>query len=443
MVVFVRMRYQIASVLIIFLFFSVSLIQLRPNKGDNPITPVSNPSTLSQYDDPNIITSNGDFASQGWSGNGSKTNPYSLDGITYYSHRGKPAFTISNTDAFFVLSNSVIHREDYGDWSISLSNVTNAVISNCNVSYGGIYGVNVFNSSIENCRFRSYRGLFLENSTRCNLSGNMFSLSFADEGINLVFSSNITVSDNLVLYTEYGIKLEASNYCTLTNNSVIECYHGMRIGRDSMRNVVYNNSVGWARYSTVVDDGSDNQWDDNISRGNAYSDYSGSGSYEIPGESGSVDRYPNLLDKDVYGPRIDLGVQHWETEYYLSCPEFMVIETIVSDISGVDTVLLNFNGTIYTMNDAGNRPSAGIPFIRFIYDLHNIEDYLGLFFIGIWANDTLGNSMETEFDYSSFGCPTKPLRDPITDITLFLFILTTGVSVCLIVWYVYYQRSRE
>ncbi|MBY8997796.1 MAG: right-handed parallel beta-helix repeat-containing protein [Candidatus Thorarchaeota archaeon] len=445
-----RLRNQIVTVLL--LFFSVNLIQFRQNARENPISLRSNPFTLSEYDDPIVITSNSDFASQGWSGNGSKTNPYLLDGISLFTSF-TPAIEIRNTDAYFVLNNSIISSQFSGRL-ISLSNITNGKISNCDLKYDskyawwesgdGIYGGHVSNSSIKDCRLRVVDGLIFENSAHCNLSGNAFVGIANRDGVRIKNSNNMNVSDNLLLYNHYGIRLEDSSYCILTDNVIIGCRYGMGIIRGNAlnrpeRNVVYNNSFGWITPSVVFDGGSDNQWDDNISLGNAYSDYDGSGSYEIPGEAGSVDRYPRLLDEDVYGPKIVPDIGSWATVTY-SWPGPMVFTFTadVTDNSGVDTVLLNLNGTAYEMN----RYADSEFFIDFPYQ--GVYEGLITFTYNFWANDTLGNSQETDSYYGGFGYGVvRPTHSDDDDSTLPFVIIITGFCVCVVVWYVYYQRFRK
>jgi len=43
------------------------------------------------------------------------------------------------------------------------------------------------------------------------------------------------------------------------------------------------------------DEGTDNQWDDGISKGNAWSDYSGTGTYPVDGTANSIDHYPSQI----------------------------------------------------------------------------------------------------------------------------------------------------
>jgi len=45
-----------------------------------------------------------------------------------------------------------------------------------------------------------------------------------------------------------------------------------------------------------MDDGVNNVWDDGVSLGNYWSDYDGSGPYEVWGDAGAVDRWPMFIE---------------------------------------------------------------------------------------------------------------------------------------------------
>jgi hypothetical protein len=74
-------------------------------------------------------------------------------------------------------------------------------------------------------------------------------------------------------------------------------------------NTLFGNKIGWnggpmSGDYNAMDYGSNNTWDDGVSAGNAWHDYSGTGMYSIYGSAGSVDRYPSLLT-DARSPAID------------------------------------------------------------------------------------------------------------------------------------------
>ena len=115
--------------------------------------------------------------------------------------------------------------------------------------------------------------VILESVGDLNILRNTFENS-QDTGLNLESAYNVTIIGNKFLHNgKYGMELTHCDFCT-----------------------IYNNSLGWNEEDNAYDNhGSNNIWDDGVSVGNAWSDYDGSGVYEIWGSSNSVDRYPSIL----------------------------------------------------------------------------------------------------------------------------------------------------
>ncbi|MHA2210220.1 MAG: right-handed parallel beta-helix repeat-containing protein [Candidatus Thorarchaeota archaeon] len=121
-------------------------------------------------------------------------------------------------------------------------------------------------------------------------------------GIQNAYSDLTKISDNRIQNCRRGVLLHGDN-CTVTNNTVISnSEYGIWVFR-SWSNI-YNNSF-LANFGTNANDlGANNIWDDGSSIGNIWSDYSGGPNYTIPGDAGSVDRYPISLF-DTTPPTID------------------------------------------------------------------------------------------------------------------------------------------
>ncbi len=92
--------------------------------------------------------------------------------------------------------------------------------------------------------------------------------------LQVVWSDSVTIVNNTITYNaDYGVLLHGCSNC-----------------------LIYRNQIGWNSFQNAYDSsGENNIWDDGISIGNTWSDYSGQGEYEIEGSSGSVDRYPSRL----------------------------------------------------------------------------------------------------------------------------------------------------
>jgi parallel beta-helix repeat protein len=141
------------------------------------------------------------------------------------------------------------------------------------------------------------------------------------QGIYLWFSDNMLIAKNAVSYcarSRYegyysertlnsAIDLFYSNHSLVVNNTVLDNYgYGIRITSCSNVTVWYNILSGNAD-GNAYDSGTNNQWDDGVSKGNFWGDYIGVGMYYIPGPAGSVDRYPF----DINGSAIHRILTQW------------------------------------------------------------------------------------------------------------------------------------
>ncbi|NWF95632.1 MAG: right-handed parallel beta-helix repeat-containing protein [Candidatus Thorarchaeota archaeon] len=116
-------------------------------------------------------------------------------------------------------------------------------------------------------------------------------------GIALITSIHNTLVRNSVTYNYRGFELATnSNYNTLVNNTVAH-NSGFGISVSSCtNNKIYLNTFELNSQNANDGGGSNNAWDDSVSLGNYWDDYSGSGVYAIPGSSNSVDHYPIFVD---------------------------------------------------------------------------------------------------------------------------------------------------
>ncbi len=129
------------------------------------------------------------------------------------------------------------------------------------------------------------------NSVRCNLSNN-----YASSGIIGfdVYQSNDTIIENntIINHSNYGFLLYRSMNNTICNNTITgNTIYGAYLNVDSEDNLLYLNRFASNGDGNARDDGIFNNWD-NGTHGNYWSDYSGSGVYDIPGTASSVDHYP-------------------------------------------------------------------------------------------------------------------------------------------------------
>ncbi len=121
-------------------------------------------------------------------------------------------------------------------------------------------------------------GIYISNVETFNITGNLISASTYD-GIIIRKSSDGFIIDNIVQKNNrYGINLIASSEITV---------YGNEIGWNDEANAI--DSIGTLNYMPT------NYWDDNLSRGNGYSDFMGTKEYTISGTVQSVDRYPSNI----------------------------------------------------------------------------------------------------------------------------------------------------
>ncbi|MFW9943931.1 MAG: NosD domain-containing protein [Candidatus Sifarchaeia archaeon] len=125
-------------------------------------------------------------------------------------------------------------------------------------------------------------------------------------GVHLRVVSDCSIVNNTVSRNgEYGgIVVGSGNHMILLNNTVT--YNegvGISLGVDTHNITVYYNLIGWNEPFDAEDYGADNHWDDEVSCGNWWGDYTGTGTYPITGTAGAVDNYPQKAD--TIDPTID------------------------------------------------------------------------------------------------------------------------------------------
>ncbi|MEM4161361.1 MAG: right-handed parallel beta-helix repeat-containing protein, partial [Thermoplasmata archaeon] len=152
------------------------------------------------------ITTNEDFAFYamlyGWPGNGTKLNPYIIDGY-YINGNGTLNCTyIANTDVSFVIQNCLLKNATQPQGNgIYLFNVNNATL---------------FNNTIRNARY----GIYLGNAGYTEISKNDIT-GIITWGITLSNSMNITVSNNRVYaFSNPAIYLWFSNSNQVVGNQL-------------------------------------------------------------------------------------------------------------------------------------------------------------------------------------------------------------------------------
>lgn len=305
-----RRRFVIAASL--FLVLLVFPVFVNPTSVDGGGSPDCNNKGI-------YIKSNEDFRKYDFPGEGTEDKPFIIEGLQL-EIKGF-GIRIRGTTAHFIIRDSVFEGQSGGWYStaVYLANVENGVIENCVFS-----GVN--------------RGIGIHKSENIVIQGN--EISFVRFGIRIKHSSSLLIMNNDITDSElFALFLAFSFDCTVTYNTIAN-NDGIGVflydsGSCTLfGNYFESNMMGNAR--DILGDRSatdTNLWDDDVSLGNDWDDYEGTGVYPISGDRGSVDRYPIGSDPDSVAPE-------WITapiEQTIECGDTFKMVVEADDDSGIST----------------------------------------------------------------------------------------------------------
>jgi len=164
-------------------------------------------------------------------------------------------------------------------------------------------------------------GIHLNDSQYCVIQGNNVFDSLA-AGIDCIKGlGNMIILNSVSGSGYYGIVVWESMVFIVYNNTVFDNNEGISIMMAPSSQVFFNivenntgtgitfgwgsdlcyaycNRIGWNTAGNALDDGSTNFWDNGVNMGNFWSDYSGTGTYSISGNAGSVDNYPLSINDE-------------------------------------------------------------------------------------------------------------------------------------------------
>lgn len=136
--------------------------------------------------------------------------------------------------------------------------------------------------------------VLVENNTFSNVNQPVYSASD---------TTNVTIRGNEITSANEGIRLNQASHWVVVSNVIVHSSYGIRVSDvSSHNNSFYYNTIGWSSTQNAYDDGQDNIWDDNVSQGNMWHDWSGTGTYSISGTAGSEDRYPSSITPTIDHP---------------------------------------------------------------------------------------------------------------------------------------------
>jgi parallel beta-helix repeat protein len=384
--------------------------------------------------DPIVIISDSDFEMQGWPGNGSENNPYLIEDLEIESSQRmgeldmEACIQISFTSVHFIIRNCTLSYEIINQWDQPPTGIILFIVSN---------------ARIENCTFMNLdRGIY---SLYCNTSSYLSStFMYCRVGFYLHCVENAMIDWNSLRFNKFGMFLYYSTDCNITENFIAyNTEKGVFLDGGSNRNHIFNNTIGYnqadlahAEYN-AQDDGHDNLWDDNNTIGNAWSDYSGEGVYNISGYANSVDRFPRLVHFDLAGPEI-----YWVTDWRITvypgpCPfSDLTIHASARDQTGVDSVFIfyssSLNGT-WTCIEMTYTPTEQYPdrYTFYIDGPFYSFDFIRYYFV--WANDTVGLGSASEMLGNWNHCSGGPITCPLCPIIFGTMITACGAIVVLFI----------
>lgn len=303
---------------------------------------------------PIFIDTDSDFVSQGYPGNGSIVNPYMIMGFNITTTG--VCIRIQDTDSHFIIRDCILSGGTANN-GIELSYVDNGIIRNNTIleKNRGIYtnhasGVTIFNNTIFD---NALTGVYIYESSHYNIVANntiignnngaavYVSQSCSDNVIsnntisgestgltigiavlacvdNLIEFNSITdnggygiwlsgawtttVVNNTISGNGYGVRLHSADHSIIANNTITDNNQGFELTSTTENNTIYLNVIAYNSNNNAVDDGENNKWN-STTWGNYWSDYIGTGVYDVPGGGGSIDYHP--FSYDTQAPTID------------------------------------------------------------------------------------------------------------------------------------------
>ena len=225
-------------------------------------------------------------------GNGTVEDPYVIQNLSIVEDG--ICIDIRNVEASFIIQDCRLKTTAYY-WGMALylGNCDGVAIEGCRTE-GGISGIEFFDCSavvVQDCFVSiTCAGINSSVSQRSIIRGN--TVSNNTYGITIVGSNETTIESNTMSSNELGLLSQFSYNCTLTHCNVTENKLGVHIDVGCQNWVIHSNRFAGNMDGNAKDDGSMNQWDDGVSIGNIWDDYSGIGWYSIPGTAASSDRFP-------------------------------------------------------------------------------------------------------------------------------------------------------
>ena len=199
-----------------------------------------------------------------------------------FIHSAQDGVTTTFSDSITIDNNTIYDCSDFG---IHVNVTHNSVVSN-NIVY--------------DC---AYSGINLMEPDNCVVTNNTIYRN--RYGIDALVPEGCLIDNNTIMFNDQGFRTFAAFNCNIAHNKIYgNSEYGIFLMWSCDDMSLYGNKLGWNSVNARDDDNTDIQWDNGVTLGNSWSDHSGSGSYVVPGTTGSTDNHPSELT-DSTAPSID------------------------------------------------------------------------------------------------------------------------------------------
>jgi parallel beta-helix repeat protein len=227
--------------------------------GESNISPIDidtrfySPSFTSHS--PITVVGNSGFDAKDWSGKGSESEPYVLEGVIIDSRIY--GICISLTTSYFVIRNSVFTSSKTTGIGVKFDRVTHGTIENCtflSVSKGAkILKSTSFNLT-DSKILDSDTGLFLEKTKNSSVTRN--TITNASVGISSLKSDQLFISKNSIDSKNEGILLDITTNSEVIDNIIYNSDNGIHL--TGSYNCKINSTLVHSTKSGILIEGSDN-----------------------------------------------------------------------------------------------------------------------------------------------------------------------------------------
>ncbi|MHA1126788.1 MAG: right-handed parallel beta-helix repeat-containing protein [Candidatus Heimdallarchaeota archaeon] len=199
------------------------------------------------------ITSDGDFITYGFSGEGTFQDPYVIEDLSIINSTCSYGILINNTSSHFIVRNCYLETDAFGLVVENIANNT-AIITD-NVAYGNDDGAFVFKSTnytiISNniAEFDSV-GINVTNSFGVYIGNNTITggtpVGYScQSGIETTHCENVILLNNTITHFNNGFYSEKSTEMFIENNTILHSseFGGIFLADESNHNHVINNTI--------------------------------------------------------------------------------------------------------------------------------------------------------------------------------------------------------